>query len=67
LGKEFNNMQNDFKINVSRGAWVSQSVEHQTLDLSSGLDLRVVSSSPVLGFTLGVETALKKKERNRVR
>ena len=30
--------------------WVAQSVKHPTLDLSSGLDLRVVSSSPTLGF-----------------
>ena len=34
---------------------------HLTLDLSSGLDLRVVSSSPDLGSTLGMETTLKKK------
>ena len=32
-----------------------QSVELLTLDLSSGLDLRVVSSNPALGSTLGVE------------
>ena len=34
-----------------RGAWVAQSIKHLTLDLSSGLDLRVVSSSPTLGVT----------------
>ena len=31
------------------GAWVAQSVERPTLDLSSGLDLRVVSSRPKSG------------------
>ena len=34
---------------------MAQLVEHPTLDLSSGLDLRVVSSSPVLGSTLGMK------------
>ena len=32
-----------------RGAWVAQSVERPTVDLGSGLDLMVVSSSPALG------------------
>ena len=36
-------------------AWVAQSVKRQTLDLSSGLDFRVVSSSPTLGSMLGAE------------
>jgi len=45
------------------GAWVAQSVKHLTLDLSSGLDLWVMSSNPVLGSTLGVEPTLKKKRR----
>jgi len=31
-----------------RGAWVAQSVERPVFDLSSGLDLRVVSSNPML-------------------
>ena len=39
---------------------MAQSVECPTLDLSSGLDLRVVSSSPALGFILGVEPTLEK-------
>lgn len=30
-----------------RGTWVAQSVKCPTLDLSSGLDLRVVGSSPL--------------------
>ena len=34
-----------------RGAWVAQSVKHPTADFSSGLGLRVMSSSPVLGST----------------
>ena len=41
-----------FKI-IRRAAWVAQ--EHPMHDLSSGLDLRVVSSSPALGSMLGVE------------
>ena len=36
------------------GAWVAQSVGCLTFDLSSVLDLRVMSSSPVLGFVLGM-------------
>jgi len=39
----------------SRGAWVAQLVENSTLDLSSGLDFRVLSSGPTLGSTLGME------------
>ena len=38
-------------------------VKHLTLDLSSGLDLRVVSSSPALGYMLGMEPNLKKKKK----
>ena len=34
-----------------RGARVAQSVKHLTLDLNLGLDLRIVSSSPMLGYT----------------
>ena len=35
-----------------RGAWVRKTVKR----LSSGLDLRVLSSSPALGFVLSSET-----------
>ena len=38
------------------GAWVAQLVKHLTHDFSSGLDLRVVRSSP----TLGMEPTLKR-------
>ena len=38
-----------------RIAWVAQLVESPTLDLSSGLDLRVMDSGPMLGSVLGVE------------
>ena len=34
---------------------MAQSVERLTLDLSSGLDLRVVSSSPALDSVLGMK------------
>ena len=44
----------DNDCSESQGAWVAQSIKHPTLDLSSSLDLRVVSSSPTLGSTLGV-------------
>ena len=49
-----------FKIE-DRGAWVALLVKCWTLDLSSGLDLRVMSSSPTLGSMLGVEPALNKQ------
>jgi len=39
------------------GAWVAQSVKHPTLDFGSGHELRVVSSSPAWGSTLGMELA----------
>ena len=38
---------------------MAQSVKRMTLDLSSGVDLRVVSLSPTLGATPGVKPALK--------
>ena len=39
----------------NRGIWVVQSVKRLALDLSLGLDLRVMSSSPVFGSMLGME------------
>ena len=42
---------------TNRGTRVAQLVKHPTLDLSSSLDLRVVSSSPALGSALGIEPA----------
>ena len=49
-------MPNSFSIHFflrikKRGTWVAQSVKHPTLDFSSGLDLRLVSSSTVSGST----------------
>ena len=38
----------------------AQSVERPTLDLSTGLDLGVVTLGPVLGSVLGVEPTFKK-------
>ena len=32
------------------GTWVAQLVKGRTLNLSSGLDLRIVSSSPMIGM-----------------
>ena len=37
---------------------MAQSIKHPTLDLSLGLDLRIVSSSPTLGSSLGMEPTL---------
>ena len=48
---------------ITWGAWMAQWGTHPTLDLSSGLDLRVVSSSPVGGSALGATPTLKRKER----
>ena len=42
------------------GAWVAQPLKHPTLDLSSGLDLGVVNSSPAWGSAPGVKPTLKK-------
>ena len=43
--------------NLTRGTWVSQSVEYLTLDFGSGHDLRIVRSSPVVGSMLDMEAA----------
>ena len=37
------------------GVWVAQSVKHPPLDLSSSLDLRVMSSSLALGSVQGLK------------
>ena len=37
------------------GAWVAQSVDHLTLDYSSGYDPKVMGLSPESGSTLRVE------------
>ena len=52
------------KIKVKLGAWVAPSVKHLTLDVSSGLDLRVVSLNPTLGSMFSMEPALKKKKKS---
>lgn len=41
---------------------MAQEVKRLTLDLSSGLDLRVLSSSPTVSSLLGMETTEKKKK-----
>ena len=38
------------KKRTSRGAWVAQSVEHQTLDFGSGHDLMVGEFKPCAGL-----------------
>ena len=42
---------------------MAQSVKHPTLDLRSGVDLRVVSSSSVLDSTLGLEPTHKQTNK----
>lgn len=41
---------------------MSGSDKHLSLDLYSGLDLRVISLGPALGSTLVMEPTLKKKK-----
>ena len=45
---------------------MAQSVEHATLDLSSGLDLQTVSLGPTLGSTLSVEPTLKTNKHTNI-
>ena len=49
-------MHVNIKMAFKGGAWVAQSVKPPTLDFSSGLDLRVMSSNPELSTMLGMET-----------
>lgn len=51
-----------FFSNKGCSAWLSQLVKHPALDVSSGLAIRAISSSPMLGFMLGVEPTLKRKK-----
>ena len=45
---------------------MAQSIKHQTLDLSSDLDLKVMSLSPALGSMASMEPTLKKvKEKKK--
>ena len=56
-GSEAEKKNNTFLLRNCQlwGTWMGQLAKHLTLDLSSGLDLRVMSSSPTLGSTLGIE------------
>lgn len=40
---------------LHRTNWLAQMVKHSTLELSSGLDLKVVNSSPTLGSAQGAK------------
>ena len=40
---------------IKEGAWVAQSVKHQTLDFGSGHDLRLMRLRPMSGSVLGME------------
>lgn len=60
-------MLSDISQSQKDKAWVAQWVKCPTLYLSSGLDLRITSSSPALGPMLDVEpTWGKKKKRQSV-
>ena len=50
--------QNQLRLEIKkyRDAWVAQSVEHPTLDFGSGLDPRVLGSSPTSGSVLSMES-----------
>ena len=51
--QQFHRIQtNVLKISSLWGTWVAQFIKHLMLGLSSGLDLRVMSSSPTLGSTV---------------
>ena len=50
-----NDTTQTLKIIYNEGTCVAQLVKPPTLDLSSGLGLRVVNSSPVFGSTLDME------------
>ena len=47
----------DIRKNSTRGAWIAQMVKCLILDFGSGHDLRVLRSSLVSGFMLGMEPA----------
>ena len=47
------------KSSKSQGTWVAQSVNHPNLDISSGIDLRVVSLDPCVGLRAGRAAYLK--------
>ena len=49
------------KLGEGGGAWVALLLKLPTLDLSSGLDFREVSSRPSLGSTLGVDPTENKQ------
>ena len=60
----FSELQLFHILKISRGAWVAGSVKHPTLDLSSGLDLRVLSSGPCVGLHAGRAAYLREKKKS---
>ena len=51
--RKLNNLKSSVLKVPNGDCWVVQSVKCLTLDLSSGLDLKVLSLGPVSGFVLG--------------
>ena len=60
MGFKNNYIQKKKKKNYIQGTWAAQSVKRPTLDFSSGLDLRVVSSSPVCWDPCWAQSLLQK-------
>ena len=57
------NKYSGYYLRTVTGTWGAQPIKCPTLDLSSGLDLRAVSSSPALGSPCWVWSLLKKGEK----
>lgn len=51
------------RVTLGAPGW-GESVKHPSLGLSTGLDHRVISSSPLLNSKLGVEPTLKNKKKS---
>ena len=48
-----------------KGTWLAQAIKHLTLDFSSSLNLRVMSSSSTLGSMWDIVPIKKKREKEK--
>ena len=55
VGEDSGRFEGQLRNLQYQGAWVAQLVKHLTLDLSSALDHRIMSSNPTLDSMLGME------------